>query len=87
MEATLFKKHKTITFRLSNKFDVPAVYCTKRHIHFFPNDTEYLVKNGKNVNSIQGVFFNGKWKQDSFYLSDTELNEILKFAHENNILK
>lgn len=72
-------------YKKSNKFDVPAVYCTKRKVHFFPKDTEYFKKNNTPVNSIQGVYFDGKWKQDSFYLSTSELNGILEFAHKNNI--
>jgi hypothetical protein len=83
MITTLLTERKAIRFRWSYKFDVPAVYCTKRQVHFFPNDTRYYEKNGVPVNEIQGVYFDGKWRQDNFYLSVSELNEILKFAHEN----
>jgi len=81
MAKILLKERKTIDFKASYKFDVPAVYSTERHVHFFPNDTKY--SGGRN--EIQGVFFDGKWRQDTFYLSDRELNEILKFAHEHHL--
>ena len=45
-------------------------------VYYFPNDIrDSTVREGKPF-EIQGVFYSGKWYQDTFYI-DAELKELL----------
>ena len=72
-------------FRISNKFDVPAVYFDG--IHYFPKDIEeHTMRDGTVKKGIQAVYYTHKWYQDTMYKSDEFLGELLKFAKSKNIV-
>ena len=60
--------------RLSHKFDTESVYHNGRY--YFPEDTETL---GDGRISIQVVYYRGKWRQDTSYISPQLNNELQEF--------
>ena len=77
------EKRKQPKFMLSNRFDVPSVYF--KGVYYFPEDVkEYKMKNGSTKKGIQGIFHSHKLYQDTFYITDELLNEIIEFYSINN---
>lgn len=64
--------------KLSKKFDVPSVYYDGRY--YFPEDAEPLKK--KDRYSIQVVYYSGKWRQDTSYISTEKYNKINSYYNK-----
>ena len=64
--------------RKSKKFNSPSIY--HEGVYYFPEDI-IENKNPKNPKpfEIQGVFYRGKWRQDSFYITEEFKNLLLNF--------
>ena len=93
MKTTVKYKGKT-TILSDNLFDSPTIIKDKPKkstqfgslslyydgIHYFPNDIKNSIKRENKPYEIQGVFYDGKWKQDTFYITsdfkDFLLNNI-----------
>ena len=71
--STLFKEKNTKP-KLSHKFDAISVYYNG--IYYFPNDLRASNVKPDKPFSIQGVFYDGKWRQDTFYITH-ELKNII----------
>ena len=73
MTITLLKERETKP-RKSYKFGDLSVFYNG--VHYFPNDIKpSTVRDGKPF-EIQGVFHDGKWRQDTFYITQ-ELRDLL----------
>lgn len=81
----LLKEKKKAGFRLSYRFDVPAI-CFEGVYYFPQNIEEYKCRDGTIRKGVQAVFNDrGKLRQDTFYKTDRFLNNLTKYAKENNI--
>ena len=60
--------------RKSYKFDSPSLYY--KGVYYFTNDIKDSRKRADKPYEIQGVFYQGKWYQDTFYIT-RELKDIL----------
>ena len=80
-------------FRKSYKFDVMSLYCNG--IYYFPKDISPNERRGETnhlrcnlehgiVNDkpwkIEAVYYDGKWMQDTHYITDEFKNEIINAA-------
>ena len=60
--------------RKSNKFGAMSLYFNK--IHYFPHSIKDSTDRENKPFEIQGVYYRGKWHQDTFYITN-EFREIL----------
>ncbi len=68
--------------KISNKFDVPAVYVGGKY--YFPQDKSELIKrNGLLVATIQTVYYSYKWFQDIHYIDPIYYLELLEYWVKN----
>lgn len=64
----------TNKLRKSYKFDVLSLLY--KGVYYFPSDIEKSEKRKDKPYEIQGVFYSGKWKQDTFYITE-QFKEML----------
>lgn len=86
---TIFEESKkTIPFRISHKFDMLSIIHKGKH--YFPYDKDIqrnIIWRGEKRNAIQVVFNdNGKWRQDTMYITDELLDQIIEYAKKKNIV-
>lgn len=60
--------------RKSNKFDSPSLYYDG--VYYFLEDLMPSDRAEGKQYSIQGVYYRGKWRQDTFYITE-ELKDLL----------
>lgn len=76
MENTTIKKPVK-----SNRFKDSLYY---NGIYYFPKDIKESDKREGKPFEIQGVFYSGKWMQDTFYIN-SELKELLNNSHAKTL--
>jgi len=68
--------------KLSNKFDEKSVYHDGRY--YFPQDESKLVKQDDTLKAtIQVVYYNGKWMQDTHYICPILYLDLLTYFVKN----
>jgi hypothetical protein len=70
-EAPIVKKNKP---KKSNKFGAMSLYYDG--VNYFPSDIKESDKRVDKPYEIQGVYYRGKWYQDTFYITN-EFREFL----------
>ena len=70
--------------RVSYKFGTMSLYYDG--VYYFPEDIKESDKREGKPFEIQGVFYSGKWMQDTFYLTK-EIKELLINSAPLNPLK
>lgn len=65
LEAPIVRKNKP---KKSNKFDTISLYYDG--IYYFPSDIKESEKREGKPFEIQGVYYRGKWYQDTFYITN-----------------
>ena len=81
----LFKEKKRRIFSISCRFDVPSILW--QGVYYFPKDIKEYKKNGIIVKGIQAIYKIGsKLYQDTVYLPDEKLSNILNFAKEKQLI-
>ena len=71
LEAPIVRKNKP---KKSNKFGAMSLYYDG--IYYFPSDIKGSDKRDGKSFEIQGVYYRGKWYQDTFYITN-EFREFL----------
>lgn len=77
LEPTIVVKNKP---KYSNKFGADSLYYDG--VYYFPNDIKPSDKRNEKDFEIQGVFYQGKWRQDTFYIT-TEFKDFLLNHYKN----
>ena len=70
-EKPIVRKNKP---KKSNKFGTMSLYYDG--VHYFPSDIKESNKREGEPYEIQGVYYKGKWYQDTFYITN-EFREFL----------
>lgn len=60
--------------KISNRFGTLSLYYNG--IYYFPSDIKESNKRENKPFEIHGVYYSGKWRQDTFYINN-ELKELL----------
>ena len=71
LEAPIVRKNKP---KKSNRFGAVSLYYDG--VYYFPSDIKESDKREGKPFEIQGVFYRGKWFQDTFYITN-EFREVL----------
>jgi hypothetical protein len=70
--------------KISNQFDTTAIYHKGRY--YFPQDIkEPVFWDGELRHPVQAVFYAGKWRQDTFYITPECAKELIVFAKQRGI--
>ena len=65
LEAPIVRKNKP---KKSNKFGAMSLYYDG--VYYFPSDIKESDKRDGKPFEIQGVYYRGKWYQDTFYITN-----------------
>jgi hypothetical protein len=63
----------------SNKFGETSLYYDG--VYYFPKDIKQSDKREGKPFEIQGVYYSGKWYQDTFYITEEFKNLILSYTN------
>ena len=74
LEATKVKKNKP---KKSNKFGSISLYYDG--VYYFPSDIKESYKRDGKTFEIQGVYYRGKWYQDTFYITNDFKEFLLNY--------
>lgn len=71
LDAPIIRKNKP---KKSNKFGTISLYFDG--VYYFPSDIKESNKRENRPFEIQGVYYRGKWYQDTFYITN-DFKELL----------